>query len=157
MKDKIYIHYGSDHYDESLFCKIINREYTNKPFGGLWSSPVESDITWKEWCDAESFRECDEKNSFKFRLKPEAKILTLENKDDLSNLPRVKLDLSYITMNIDIDFEALSEEYDAIMVYVHRGKDYFDNLYHELYGWDCDTLLVMNKEVIEVIEDEEEA
>lgn len=157
MKDKVYIHYGSDHFDKSLFCEIINRRYTNKPLGGLWSSPVESDITWKDWCEAESFRECDEKNSFKFRLKPEARVLVLESRDDLANLPRVKLDLSYITMNIDIDFEALSEEYDAIMVYVHRGKDHLDSLYYELYGWDCDTLLVMNKDVIEVIEDEEEA
>lgn len=157
MKDNIYIHYGNDHFDELLFCRIINRPYTNKPLGGLWSSPVESDITWKEWCEAEEFKECDEKNSFKFKLKPEAKVLVLENKDDLVNLPRVKTDLSYITMNIDIDFEALAKEYDAIMVYVRRGKDYFSSLYHELYGWDCDTLLVMNKKVIEVIEDEEEA
>lgn len=151
MKDKIYVHYGNDHFDESLFCRIRNREYSNKPFGGLWASPEESDITWKEWCDFEEFRKYDENDCFKFKLKPNAKVLVLECKDDLANLPRVEVDLTYISMNIDIDFEKLAEDYDAIMVYIRRGKEYFDSLYHELYGWDCDTLLVMNKEIIEVI------
>lgn len=151
MNDRVFVHYGAKEFNPDRFCRVINREYSNKPLGGLWSSPEESDVTWKEWCEAEHFRECSEDNCFRFKLKEGAKVLVLENKSDLDNLPKVKLDLSHITMNIDLDFEALAKEYDAIMVYVYRGKDYFDNLYHELYGWDCDTLYVMNKDVIEVI------
>lgn len=41
MKNKeIYRHYGSDKFEIDKFRRITNREYSNKPFGALWSSPL---------------------------------------------------------------------------------------------------------------------
>ena len=43
-----------------------------------------------------------------------------------------------------LDFEKLQERYDAIEVYI-------DNLYWDLYGWDCDSILILNKEIVKEV------
>jgi len=47
-----------------------------------------------------------------------------------------------------VDFESMKKDYDAI-------KFNYDNnpsLYWDLYGWDCDCILVLNKNVIVILE-----
>ena len=50
----------------------------------------------------------------------------------------------------------LAEDYDAIIVYLNRyiPKSMYpsDNLKYRLYGWDCDSILVLNKDIIEIID-----
>ena len=48
----------------------------------------------------------------------------------------------------ELDFEKLAEIYDAMVVYI--SADY--NLYYRLYGWDVDSVLVFNPNVVEVVE-----
>ena len=61
-------------------------------------------------------------------------------------------------MNSDIDFEELAKEYDGIMVWMYRSKDIdketrmFDGMYYRMYGWDVDTLVVFNPDVIEEVD-----
>ncbi|MFR3519297.1 MAG: hypothetical protein ACLTT4_12785 [Coprobacillus cateniformis] len=43
-----------------------------------------------------------------------------------------------------LDFEELKRQYDAIEVNI--SNDY--GLYWKLYGWDCDSILVMNSDVV---------
>ena len=43
-----------------------------------------------------------------------------------------------------LDFEKLAQEYDAIEVLISGDP----GLYYELYGWDCDSILIMNPEII---------
>lgn len=55
-----------------------------------------------------------------------------------------------------LDFEKLAKEYDGIEVLMSE-EDKLDleigkGLYWELYGWDCDSLLVFNKDIVEVLE-----
>lgn len=55
-----------------------------------------------------------------------------------------------------LDFEELAKEYDGIEVLMSE-EDNLDlaigeGLYWELYGWDCDSLLVFNKDIVEVLE-----
>ena len=45
-----------------------------------------------------------------------------------------------------LDFEAIALKYDAIEVNI--SNDW--KLYDALYGWDCDSILVMNKKIIEI-------
>ncbi|MCK9429605.1 MAG: hypothetical protein M0R17_06335 [Candidatus Omnitrophica bacterium] len=59
------IHYGSKIYAPKLFLPIQNRLYFCKPKGGLWTSPINSNWGWKDWCTSENFSECNEENSFK--------------------------------------------------------------------------------------------
>ena len=81
-----------------------------------------------------------EDNCFKFRLKDKAKVLRIEKPSDLINLPK---DQTLIKLRFYecLDFEELKKKYDAIEVII-------DKLYWDLYGWDCDSILILNKDVI---------
>lgn len=142
-----YIHYGHKHFDKDLFKEIKNIIFV-KPEGGLWASDVNSKNGWKEWTEAENYRTDTyrDDNYFKFKLKDNAKVLTLKTKDDLKRLPKNKVP-TFPIMREWLDFEKLAKHYDAIEVFIEK-------LYWDLYGWDCDSLLVLNKEVVEEIEDE---
>ena len=50
-------------------------------------------------------------------------------------------------INIFLDFEKLSKEYDAIEVNISECRD----LYYSLCGWDCDSILIMNSDIIEEV------
>ena len=144
MEERIYIHYGHKAFNEKLFMEIENCSFV-KPKGGLWASDVNAKYGWKDWCKDEHFRDCTEDNSFKFKLKDGTRVLKIDNAEMLKTLPVIELpyNFSWITL----DFEKLKEEYDVIEVLI--SEEY--QLYWDLYGWDCDSLLVMNKDVIEVI------
>ena len=138
-----YIHYGHKHFDINLFCPISNREISIKPFGGLWASRIDAEYGWKELNDREHFKKCEKENSFTFYLSDDARILTINSMDDLEDLPHLENDFFFGTL----DFEKLLNSYDAIEVNISSDR----RLYWYLYGWDCDSILVMNPEVIQEI------
>ena len=53
VKNLVVVHYGKNRFIKSKFIKIKNSPYWVKPDGGLWTSPVDSKWSWKEWCDSE--------------------------------------------------------------------------------------------------------
>lgn len=138
-----YIHYGSTKFDPNKFVKVKNgRNYIrNKPEKGtgLWASPLNSSYGWKDWCYEEGFRKCEESNSFVFTLKESAKVLTIDKKEDLIGLPTCST-----RYGIQLDFEKLSKEFDAILL-TEEGQ-YRTRHGHpiNLYGWDCECILVLN-------------
>lgn len=147
--DKVYVHDGGK-FDINKFTPIKNRDFV-KPFGGLWGSPVDSNYGWREWCKANNFgndRYDDESNSFMFKLKPDAKLLYIDNADMLKELPIIHNEI-FDKCCVLLDFEKLAENYDAIEVSISSDRQ----LYWDLYGWDVDSILVMNPNAIEVIGD----
>lgn len=123
----------------------------------MWGSPVITERGWKDWYETEQFRDCDEDDSFKFKLKENAKMYTINCMDDCVGIPQAQ-HISGKTIKIDPnaeyhqsiypDFEELVKQgYDAI-AYNLSGDS---KLYWVLYGWDCDSILVLNKNVVEVI------
>ena len=158
-----YIHYGSTEFRKELFMPIKNRENFVKPSGGLWSSPITRKSPkgeWKEWVDGEGFsngfkERYGDDNFFKFQLKRGSKILTIRSAKELRGLPQIKSEY-YDFGNVLLDFEELAKEYDGIEVLISeedkRGLELGEGLYWELYGWDCDSLLVFNKDIVEVLE-----
>lgn len=138
-----FIHYGHDNFDLNKFEVIKNRHGFNKPYGGLWASPVdESKRVWKDWCLSESFHIDSLKNSFKFRLDKRSWILVIRSDKDLTKLDKYVIDLNmYLRI---FDFEKMAMDYDAI--YVEAGSNY--DLYQYLYGWDVDSILVFNPDII---------
>ena len=162
MKE-IYRHYGHSKFDKSLFCPISNREFSNKPHGGLWSCPTKDvDVDWKTWSEGNDFSLDRLKEHFDFKIKDSAKILEIKDIKDLDKLPRIRNErirtlLEFDRMNSDIDFEELAKNYDGIMVWMYRSTDIsyetklFDGMYYRLYGWDVDTLVVFNPDIIEEI------
>ena len=145
-----YIHYGHKYFDIAAFEPIKNMHSMTKPRGGLWASSVKAKFGWKEWNDENEFRECNSEYSFVFTLNSGAKVLTINKSSDLIDLPRGENKwgmLSWVTL----DFEKLKEEYDAIEVNISSD----DKLYWDLYGWDCDSILVMNPDVVIEMKEED--
>lgn len=141
-----YIHYGHKTFDKSRFSPVRNVEYRNKPYGGLWASRICAKYGWKEWNNDEQFRECNAKNSFKFALSEDANVLEIHSCEDLRKIHQVEK--SFFNGTCLPDFEKLvSEGIDAIELFISDD----DELYYELYGWDCDSILIMNSDVIKEI------
>lgn len=157
-KKEVYRHYGHSKFDPEMFQPVTNNEWGNKPHGGLYSCPTKDvDYSWKDWCIYNEFHTARLRKHFDFKLKRGAKVLVIKNIKDLDKLPRFREDTSSILFGIGIDFEKLSKEYDALMVWIYRSSDIsyeelsWDGIYYKLYGWDVDTLLVMNPDIIEEV------
>lgn len=145
-----FITYGSNKFDKSKFDSIKNRNFV-KPHGGLWSSPINSEWGWKDWCINNGFREEKLSNWFKFRLRKDSIILIIDNLNDLKELYEIE---KVITSYGDIfpDFEKLSKSFDGILL-TDIGESATRFTHPGLYGWDCESLLVFNPEVIEEVEE----
>lgn len=153
---KEYIHYGHKYFNKKYFKPIVNDYLWVKPMGGLWASPIDAEYGWKDWCLDNDFRKCNEENSFKFTLTKDANICHIYSVNDLKDLPRQELprDLYYTTLGRCIlNFESMvNSGYDAIELHLSEEKDrpkgIMVGLYYALYGWDCDSILIMNPDII---------
>lgn len=141
---KTYIHYGYEPFDRDLIQPIRNRDYFTKPWGGFWASPVDAEFGWKQWCEREQFALDRFVHSFTFTLSPEAKVLTIGSTLDLHGLPRgdtLGLDMGMVCLDFE---ELLRQGYDAVELELSRDWE----LYWELYGWDCDSIVILNPDII---------
>ena len=143
---KKYIHYGHKSFDRRLFTPVINGGlYVPKPHGGFWASAVDAVHGWKEWCADSKFFRCTERNSFTFTLAPDANVLVIDNADILETLPQMPYDGEIKPTWVALDFEAIRDFGVDVIEYVLSSDG---RLYFSLYGWDCDSILVMNPDVI---------
>jgi len=145
-KSDIFIHYGHKNFIDNLWAEIKNVNFV-KPHGGLWASRIDAKYGWKEWCNDSQFRKCNIKNSFCFKLKKDARLLTINSIEELKQYPKDKKCLD-ISPYYSLDFEELKKSYDAIEVNISNDK----RLYWDLYGWDCDSILILNKKILQIIE-----
>lgn len=141
-----YIHYGHNKFDISKFNKVVNSNIPTKPEGGFWASRIDALFGWKEWCIDRKYK-IDLDNSMVFSLSKDARILIIDNHKILEDLPKNERQQKHINMCAILDFERLSKEYDAIEVLISED----DELLYYLYGWDCDSILIMNPNIIEKI------
>ena len=139
-----YIHYGDDNFDINKFIPISNRSEATKPFGGFWGSRKNADFAWKEWCTEIDLKSKDLTKKIQFSLSNGAKILVINNIKLLDKLPQNEENHIVNKLFVTLDFEKLSKQYDAIEVLISEDE----RLYELLYGWDCDSILVMNPNVI---------
>lgn len=146
------IHYGAKSLNRNKFKKVQNSSRNKPKYGtGLWVSPINSSFGWKDWCTLEDFRDCKESNSFILNLKKSARVLTIDSLEDSRKLFRyyVKATNKYTSY---IDFEKLSKDYDAIFL-TDKGQQETRFVWDEekgveLYGWDCESLLIMNLDCV---------
>lgn len=142
-----YIHRGHTCFNKGMFNPIVNEPFFSKPIGGLWASRTNTKTGWIDWCIGEEF--CLDKyndNFFTFDLSPDARILTINHLYDLKSLPKLKIGSGNFMEQQYLDFEELAKMYDTIEVFVSEDYD----LYYALYGWDCDSILIMNPDIIVV-------
>ena len=149
-REVTYIHYGAKEFNPQKFIPVINRVNWVKPEAhtGLWASPVNAEWGWKDWCEAENFRECDDDVSFKFTVRDPQRIFFVDSKDSYDELVRlygIKNPLHFGYTPDFIDFNKMMEEgWHGLEISI---TDY-PALYDLLYGWDCDSILIFNKDAI---------
>lgn len=143
MKNK-YKHYGHTSFDKSAFEPIKNIPMLTKPNGGFWACKDDAEASWKEYCDEATTISIDENNFFCFVLSDDAKVLKIDSYEILEGLPQFKNSLRSVSQWVFLDFEKLSLEYDAIEVLISEDHAIYD----ALYGWDVDSILIMNPDII---------
>lgn len=151
MEKQIYVHYGSNKFDATK-VHPKNKEFPwVKPNNALWASRIDDDDGWKNWCEWNDFHPESLKQSFRFTLKDDARIIFLRYPNDLCRLPKRK---DYPEMILGstytIDFDAcVAQGIDAIELLD------VDALYDPLYGWDCNSICILNPDIVEVIDEPE--
>lgn len=139
----VYVKYGSTAFDPAIFKPIENEVCFSKPRGGMWSSRIDAKNGWRQWCIDEDFRYYDDNDCFRFKLKDNASVLYLTNANQLSDLPHIESSNRYLRGTHYLDFEKLQKlGFDAIEVTMTNG------LYMALYGWDVDSILIMNPDIV---------
>lgn len=149
--NKVYIHYGADHYDKSKFKSIETFDpVTNKPKGGLWASPVDTDWGWKDWCEGENFHLDRFNKNFKFTLANGSKVFHIRTADDVMKLPVAKFpDSDLWSIGWYYDWKKIVKKYDAVEL--HMSENY--SLFHDIfYCWDVDSIIVLNPDIIKEVE-----
>jgi hypothetical protein len=108
-----------------------------KPKGGLWASPLNSNYGWKDWCEAESFGDLSTNFTFEF----DGNVLIIDSFSDMKNIPWSEPVQGYYT----IDFEKIKEDgFDAVFL-TEKGQNETRLTYpRSLYGWDCESVIVLN-------------
>lgn len=151
IHDTIFIYYGNDNFDPGQFCPVIN--YWNKPRGGLWLSPKNSAAGWVQWCKQNDFQRSDFKKSFCAKVRPGFDILIIDSPNDMRKLPVIGND--YDTC---IDFQGLLQTGTSGVYLTEKGLYSthligIEGLSVGLYGWDCESLLLLTPDCVEVIAD----
>lgn len=146
----LYIHYGSANFNPRYFTQVTNRdELRVKPHGGLWASRVDAKFGWRNWCEGEDWAERLGNSHFRFLITPAAKVFHLYTSKDLDHLP-YRNDCSD-RWEFYPDFEQMVKDgWDAIELHLSSTDKNWDSdgLYWRLYGWDCDSILIMNPKII---------
>ena len=149
---------GIDEVNRDLFHSIKNNEnYSNKPFGGLWTSPVHSEYGWREFVIGEDFRpEKYLKKECLVELKSSVKLFIIDGVEDLDRCPTIKDNSRYYYRTDNsryyyrtIDWEELSKSYDGVWLTLNGEREtrYSSNnafSLGDLYGWDVETVLLFN-------------
>ena len=159
---KKYRHYNSKGCDykkfrPEKFVPIDSCTFWTKPRPGtgFWASPVDADYGWNDWCKDNMPEWIEGAEYFDFELQPDVNVLCLYTRDDLTGLmidhPEWVVDSMGTAQEIlmgdnsmvYLDFKRMLEDgVDAVEIII-------DELYFPLYGWDCDSILIMNPDVVE--------
>ncbi len=131
---------------------IENGDLPTKPYGGLWTCPGEQ---WKEWCEKEEFDNIEAKN--KVIIEAEFKeLITIDTEADLHKLQwSIDTWTKQYPMHF-INFEKMKKKgVDGIyLTDAGQWATRMTNPYH-LYGWDFESLLILNEKCIRNYYEEE--
>ena len=156
---KTYIHYGSDKFDIDKFHRFVGNDLSdlaiNKPKAktGLWASPTDCWLSWKDWCEGEEFHTEALEKAFTFTLSPGSIILTVRRCADIDPYLKYWSDIDpmysgYNSLSKAIDFQAIFDDgYDGVEL-VHSQKYYMELHMGPFYSWDVDSIVVWNPDVI---------
>ena len=166
----IYIHYGNNHF-EKRDVDLRIKDFVKKPKrAALWGSPEDAEFSWRDWSECEHWNLGSLEKSFRFKLKDGSKILFIRSEKDIDELDEIlktntsveesfsKLtSTSSMLMSLldsitpekynTIDFAKLQENgIDAVEI------EYNGYTHYSFYGWDCDSICVLNPDAVEEVE-----
>ena len=162
--DIVWVSYGADKYDPAKFRPLNLTDpftiSTNKPLGGVWACPDNSEWGWRDWCRAEDFNVGTLDNAYYFKLKPDAKIYVIDSFKDLLKISTRRV--PYFSLECyGIDFQKLVDEgYDGLYVTdkavmtCRWDQKVNGAIIQSLYSWDVESICVFNPDVIIPIENE---
>lgn len=84
--DITFISYGLNQFDADKFNTPTFQSHINKPRGGFWASPVDSNYGWRAWCIDNEFNKKALSQYILFKLKKNANIYIIDNKDDMDKI-----------------------------------------------------------------------
>ena len=155
MIPKQFITLGTLHLDPKYFFQICNRPFSNKPVGGLWASPYIEDekfcSDWHRWCIENSFSTGDNSKGVLFNISDSARIAIIDSEEDLVALCSAypKQEIYSFSFNRTIDYEKMAMDYDGIFLTSKGEIRTRFSMECNLYGWDCESLLIFNYSIIE--------
>lgn len=157
-----YVHYGCslEDFDIGKFEKVRNCLFSTKPSGGFWASPTRHGrdrypFDWKDFCDNAEYHPAGKSlnKKFYFCLDIGTHVFKIESMDDYKMLPKVVNQERITGRNKEfIDFEeCMRQGIDAIEYgysSIHRDENIGDKMDSKMFGWDCDSILIMNPRII---------
>lgn len=161
MDKKRYITIGTKTITKEIFKSILRpiNNYDYLPLGGFWSCEY-SPLNISDWFDyvidsGDSIEDKNMQEAVIFTLKDNARILVINNYDDLKNViskyPSYHHLLNYykeITSREEsINFELLSKDYDGIFINYNNLSNPNNTLVFS--KWSVNTLLLFNLDVID--------
>lgn len=119
-----------------------------KPRGGLWTSPIDSPHGWKQWCEDASFGDL----TSSFTLHYSGVTAVIDSYADMIALPKAKdfWIADEFFYRIDIA-ELLTIGVDAIHL-TTKGEHLTRWSEPGLYGWDCETVYVLNPKSVKEVD-----
>ena len=162
MEKQKYIMVGMPIISKDIFRSVLRPfdNYTFKPTGGFWSSTLKNNAynisDWFNYLldERDLARKKDIKHATVFTLKNNAKILEINNPEDIVELSKkypsyhhllnFYKELTY--RNTIFDFEALSKDYDG--VYLNYNKIMCSDII-SFDSWSVNSLLLFNLDCIE--------
>jgi len=136
------VHYGDDEYMSNKFEPIKDVPYRNKPKGGLWTSPLDCKWGWKDWCITENFGNIEKYFVIRFT----GTVFKIDSYQDAMELPWIEQGSTHFLVFQPLVLMGI----DAVYL-TENGED--ETRFSDpksLYGWDCETVLVMNPECINI-------
>lgn len=145
---------------------------SNKPFGGLWLSPLSTNAYFSDWSEmldtvlSGLYTPIEEADFLKQKvsLNPSAKVLVIDSLRDFQILLSEYIDLDsddeYFAMfnsrRYVLDFEKITEKWDAIYLTkkgeretrFNRDLNCSSIMGPNLHGWDLSSVVVLNADII---------
>lgn len=143
--NKEYIFIGPEYKEEKF--KEIKNTFRNKPSGGLWLSPVNSENSWQNFISKNTYLSNPYYKPQTFTIKEDSKILLIDSEEKYKLIPLQKNPnqfIEYLAFQM-IDFESIAKEYDAIEYVYDSNRNFIKDIF---YAWDVDSLLVFNKDIL---------
>ena len=143
------VHYATDKNFKLKPIEIgefIKNNLPVKPRGGLWASPIHTKFGWKEWCNSEDFGDVSAKYPVVLDIDM-SRIMVIKKASDLDKLPWCKLEGLDLLEFIDFG-KLIKDGVDGIYLTEKGQWETRFTFPRGLYGWDCESVLVLNERCI---------